>query len=194
MQLSIQAKNGNPKVLVILIEGELYREVLSSLFRKRLSKISSFSSLEEFDLWFKDLEMACAKEYALKLLSLQSSYSTKLSQKLKMKGFSEAAIRYAVGEVTRLGYLNDADAWESMILREIRKGFGPRFIFAKLCAKKVEREQLLHLLNEHYPKEEQIKQAKKILHATRKSLASKAKAAAFLQRRGFDHSLILEIL
>lgn len=118
-----------------------------------------------------------ARRYAFKLLSMRNYHSAVLLRKLVAKGFSPEESEKVVEDCKRLGFIQDKEA----ILREWRRGYGPRYIECKLGLKRGEvRECLTRSM-----------QKEKIGELMRK-FESREKAYRTLIRRGFDSELIIE--
>ncbi|HSX10168.1 MAG TPA: RecX family transcriptional regulator [Chlamydiales bacterium] len=122
-----------------------------------------------------------ARKIAFRLLSMRSYHSTKLLKKLEEKGFPKEVCEEVIAECKRLGFLQD-DEWErSAILREFRKGYGPRYIEMKL---RLSREKVRGLISREMQRE-------RIGQLVRR-LGSREKAMRAVQRRGFDFDIAIE--
>jgi SOS response regulatory protein OraA/RecX len=115
-------------------EGEMIVQEIWAPFQIR--KIpSSFESLEEITRYLQETEWKLAKGAAYRYLAARSLASPMLMQKLKKKQFSEEVCRKVVEELEKLGYLQDDEFERSLILREFKRGYGPKVIELKLKAK-----------------------------------------------------------
>ena len=74
------------------------------------------------------MDYPIARKYALRLLSMRNYHSAVLRRKLEQKGFSDESSERVINDCKRMGFLNDDEA----ILREFRRGYGPRYIEFKL--------------------------------------------------------------
>ena len=117
------------------------------------------------------MDYAIARRAALRLLSLRGYHSHVLLRKLERKGFSAESCQRVIEDCKRLGFLKDDEA----ILREWRRGYGPKYIEWKMAIDGV-REVITREM-----------QREKIKEFARKGIRA-------LQRRGFDLDLILEQL
>ena len=116
------------------------------------------------------MDYAIARRAALRLLSMRTYHSGVLARKLEMKGFSKESCERVITECKRLGFLKDDEA----ILREFRRGYGPRYIELKL---RVSSKEVRVLITREMQKEKIAELKKKGIRA--------------LQRRGFDLDLVL---
>jgi SOS response regulatory protein OraA/RecX len=123
------------------------------------------------------MDYSIARRKALRLLSMRNYHSSVLASKLERKGCPKEICARVIEDCKKLGFLND-DA----ILRELRRGYGPRAIEFRLNLKREEvrkaitREMQRERIREWVPK-----------------LGPREKAIRTLQRRGFDFDLIIEI-
>ncbi|MBX7066797.1 MAG: RecX family transcriptional regulator [Parachlamydiales bacterium] len=124
------------------------------------------------------MDYSAARKRALWLLSKRNYHSEVLQRKLMEKGCSEEVAGKVVADCRRMGILSDEDA----ILRELRRGWGPRAIEFKLrlgqgeVRKTISREMQKARILEMIPK-----------------LGPREKAFRTLMRKGFDSELIIEI-
>jgi SOS response regulatory protein OraA/RecX len=124
------------------------------------------------------MDYPTARRYAFRLLSMRNYHSGVLGRKLESKGFSKEICEKVIEECKRLGFLKD----DEFILREFRRGYGPRYIEFKL---RVSRQKVRELISREMQREQILKMAKK--------LGSREKAMRALQRRGFDLDIVIEI-
>lgn len=124
------------------------------------------------------MEYAAARKRAIWLLSRQNYHSEVLARKLLDKGCTEEVAAAVIADCRRLGILNDDQA----ILRELRRGWGPRAIEFKLRLKRGEVRKTIS----------REMQKARILELIPK-LGPREKAYRTLMRKGFDSELIIEI-
>ncbi len=124
------------------------------------------------------MDFQAARKRAFWLLSRFSYHSEVLHKKLVQKGCCEEVATQVIAECKRLGFLDDAQA----ILRELKKGLGPRAIEYKLHLKREEVRRCI-------PKTLQKKRIEELLP----KLGPREKAYRTLLRKGFDPELIIEI-
>jgi SOS response regulatory protein OraA/RecX len=123
-----------------------------------------------------------ARKTAFRLLAMRSYHSVKLRQKLIEKGFSEEISDGVIEECKRLGFLQDEEWEKNAILREFKRGHGPRYIEMKL---RLSRQKVRFFIT----REMQRERMAQLLH----KLGPKEKALRALQRRGFDLDIAIEI-
>lgn len=125
-----------------------------------------------------NMDYAIARKLAIRLLSLRNYHSSVLANKLERKGCSREICERVIADCKKLGILNDEDA----VLRELRRGIGPRAIAFKLNLSHAE-------VRETITREMQRERIRALLP----KIGSKEKAVRTLQRRGFDFDLVVEI-
>jgi SOS response regulatory protein OraA/RecX len=119
-----------------------------------------------------------ARKRAFWILSLYAQHSEALLQKLVQKGCSKETAELVIADCQRLGFLNDKE----VILRELKRGWGPRAIEYKLRLKRGEVQKVIT----------REMQKKRILELKDK-LGEREKAYRTLLRKGFDSELVIEI-
>jgi SOS response regulatory protein OraA/RecX len=124
------------------------------------------------------MDYKAARKSAFRILSLRTFHSAVLHRKLERKGFPPDICAQVVQDCKRLGLLSD----DEVILHELKRGHGPRYIEYKLCIDKAEVRKVIS-------KAMQKEQIRKMLP----KLKEREKAMRSLQRRGFDLDCILEI-
>ena len=145
----------------------------------------SFDSLDEVKKWLKETEGKLARFAAYRLIAMRSYPSAILRKKLREKKFSEAVADKMIDELKSAGYLQDDEWVEQAVLREFRKGRGPRYIEMKLRSQGVSSEKVRELISPQMQREK-IRQAF--------SKLPKEKAMRLLQRNGFDFDLIIQVV
>lgn len=116
------------------------------------------------------------RKYAIFLLSRMNYHSSILKKKMEKKGFSGEEIAKVMADCKRMGLIDD----EGAILRELRRGYGPRYIEYKLGIRDVRRVITRAV------------QKKRILELVAK-FKDKQKAYRTLARKGFDSDILIEI-
>lgn len=124
------------------------------------------------------MDYAAARKAAFRLLSMRNYHSGVLSRKLESKGYSKEICERVIEDCKRLGFLKD----DEFILRELRRGYGPRYIEFKL---RVSRQKVRELISRAMQREQILKMLPK--------LGEREKAMRTLQRRGFDLDIVIEI-
>lgn len=198
MSLSWKIKKEDPKTLILLWKGNIWREVPKYLFINDLRKISTEIAWNDFLNQFHLLEESAAKKLALFLLSKKNYLISDLEAKLRARGFSPLAIQAAIEFCLNKGFLNDQQEVLRLIAKEERKGLGAKAILFKLRQKKKINDSLLRqsldqsAISERETLERWLsKHAKKI---QRDDPIAMRKLIAKLARRGFSIELIFELL
>lgn len=109
---------------------------------------------------------------------MRNYHSSVLANKLERKGCPKEICERVIADYKKMGFLNDDEA----ILRELRRGYGPRAIEYKLNLSRAEVRQAI-------TREMQRERIKELLP----KLGPREKAIRTLQRRGFDFDLVIEI-
>ena len=198
MGLSLEFKKDNPKVLSLLWEGKLWRDVPKYLFFNELRRLPDQQNWEEFVSHFNLLEEKIAKRQAIALLSKRGYLSSDLESKLLSKGLSPRASKAAVFYCQEKGFVNDTQEIARLISREQKKGLGTKAIYFKLKQKKkIDEQQLRRGLNETEISEKEalekwlVKNAKKVKWNEPLEMR---KLMAKLMRRGFSGELVFNLL
>lgn len=163
-------------------DGDCLVEEIAVPFRIRKFP-KSFESLEKVKRWIKETEEKLARFWAYRIISMKSYPSAVVTKKLRQKRFSDVVVEKMVSELKSAGYLQDDEWIDQEVLREFRKGRGPRYIEMKLRSKGVSSEKVRLLISPQMQKEK-IRLSLKL---------PREKAMRQLQRNGFDLDLILEI-
>jgi len=130
---------------------------------------------------------------ALRLLTGRSYSQAELERSLRQRRFPAAAVSEAIDTCRRCGYLDDVRAARERITTMVRRGYGPHRIRRALEQMGLEGEQVVLLLSEHLPLEEEMRLARWLLEkrgargASGEALRSrKAREYRFLLQRGFS--------
>lgn len=127
---------------------------------------------------------------ALKLLARRAHFEKELKEKLVRKELDTKEIEEAMRWCRERGYLDDIEVAAQWIKEQVRKGHGPRLLWAKLKTKcDLSDEVLWELLGK-------IDQEAAIYRLLERRYAGKEreKVMAALQRRGFDLEVITQTL
>lgn len=194
MALSFFIKKEDPKTILLLWEGEVWREVCKSLFLSDLKKFSPHLSWEEFLTHFTQLEEKIGKRYSGYLLSQRNFLSSELAAKLVSKGLCPKSAQAVVQYCCEQGFLNDEEAVQRLIAKNLRKGISAKALFYKLKAKKGIDEALLrkHLSDLALPDSNtlQIWLGKNAHKMDRSDPHAMKKLMAKLCRKGFSYELV----
>lgn len=123
------------------------------------------------------MDYSIARKYALRLLSMRDYHSAVFRRKLEKKGFTAKICDQVMQDCRRLGFFKDDEA----ILRELRRGYGPKLIEFKL---QLPREDVRRVITRELQRERIIELALKL----------KEKALRTLLRKGFDSELVFDVL
>lgn len=184
MELELKIKPGDFRTLLLLREGEVWKEVSKSLFFSELKKISPGEILEAFPA----IEARVGKRYALYLLSRRAMLSSDLESKLVAKGISEKAAQGIVEYCKEKGFLDDTQEIARIVAKEQRKGFGARAIQFKLRQKGVVLRNL-EGINEEEAVSKWIEKLAKRIDWSDRNAANKL--IAKLMRRGFSSEVVI---
>jgi regulatory protein len=152
---------------------------------------------EELD----EKELTRAKNAAYRYLTYRPRSTKELQDKLSEKKFDVAVINAVLADLTRLGYLDDAQfaaQWASSRLR--LQGFGRRRIEQELKQKGIAQELIRTALGIAIPQEVERKAARKIAEQKLMKMTSfehevrRRRLAGFLERKGFSYDIIREML
>jgi len=194
--LTLEIGKNIPPPLVILLDGEVFREVCKSLFISELKKFPPEISRDDFLVRFALLEEKIGKRYALYLLSGRPLLSSDLEKKLLSKGLTPSAARGVVEWCRDKQYLDDTQEIARLVARELRKGQSARAVLFKLKHKKgISESSLREHLRSAAPSDVEAlqrwmeKHARKIAKSTP---AEKRKLMAKLCRLGFASDLVFK--
>lgn len=199
LNIEIAPHPNRRSLLTISLDGDPWRDIHTSIFGSRPSLPKECISVEQFTEKFSVIEYRQAKYYAIKRLSLLSLPSAKLIRSLKERLISEPIILRLINELSEAGYINDQEWTASFVRVQSQRNIGPRAIAGKLASKGMSSTYAKELLRESQTEEKQRSAVKQLL-ATRyrmrnlKDFREKKKVVASLIRRGFDFSLVLDIL
>lgn len=136
---------------------------------------------------------------ALRYLGYRSRSEAELRRYLKQRGYLPAAIDDALSRLRSWNYLDDevfARGWA--LARAQNRGHGPRRIDQELRSKGVSQALIRDAVREAFDHVDETTQAKRLLAkrfaAALKDAKTRAKAAAFLQRRGYSSKVIFNLL
>lgn len=183
-------KEKKQSVTELFVDGDLYREIDSTLFKKKLSCPKTFSSKDLLDAWFIELEYQAAKEYILFLLARRDYLKHKLEDKLKKRRVSLKTCEKLLSEFQFKGFIDDERLLVALVNR-YREKKSRREILFLLKKEKVDIEsfpKLLVLLSEEEEKKALITLVQKNRNKDRQKLF------AYLYRKGFSHDLIKNVL
>ena len=171
--------------------GEEFLITVDPIFQKSELASWDIASKEQFFALFYPLEGRIALRVSLYALSRRALHSGQLERLLGDRLFSQGAIESAVGEVKRLGYLQDAEFEQNFTQRLQKQGKSRHEIVHKARQKGIplqnlsfapEEESLKILIEKRYP----------VLLERGGAQALKQKAVQALVRKGFPLPCILK--
>ncbi len=137
MKLEWQIKSGDPRTILLMVDGAPWKEISKGLISRHLTFLQGSATADELKERFDAIEAKMAKEAALRLLASRGQLSTEIHKKLAAKGLSFRAIEKALEVCRSLGVLDDHHEAHAFIAREEAKGNGPHLIAYKLKLKGV---------------------------------------------------------
>jgi len=198
MVLELKLKKEDPKAILLVWEGDVWRRLSKSLFFNELNKFPAGLLWEDFLERFSLLEEKIGKRYSLYLLSQRAMLSSELEEKLISKGITPSVAKGVVQYCSEKGFLNDEQEVARLVAKELRKGHSAKAVLFKLRAKKRLDETLLQgALQEASSSDADVlqkwlvKNAKKI---TRDDPLAMRKLMAKLCRKGFSPELVFKTL
>lgn len=175
----------NTKWIFLFWGEELWKRIDRSLFASSIAQLTHLLTFEQVQKRFLELEEKIALSYMARLLAKKSFFSWELQQRLIGKGFSKESFQLACSFFQEKGVIDDQTRAGYLLERGLKRGRGPRRIQAGW------KEEV-----EVDPQE----QRKAIFRAIEKKKLQpldwkgKKKLYCFLLQRGFDASLVEEIL
>lgn len=166
---------------VISVNGEPWREMAASLFKKNPFQ-TTYETMEAWEHAWNEWEGKQAKLIAYDKLSRKRYFERELKTALERYGFGQACIRATIEQIAALGYLNDAEGVEALVNRGIRQKKSPSWIKNKLREKGVESEI-------DYPREVRESVIRALLLKNKKG----KKGLISIARKGFSYEEIVRI-
>jgi len=198
MNIEWHIKKENPKLLIIMVDKEPWRELPKSLFFRYLKNIKKCLNLKGLEKEWSQIEEKTCTEQAVRYLAIRSHGSSELRQKLSLKGFSFQAIDIALEKCDQLGYLDDLQHIKAVVRNELRKGYGPHLIALKIKTfGNIAAETLSEIMREIEGQQiEAIRSliSKRYSKTCWKDPKQKNKVIQSLRRRGFYLDVITSIL
>lgn len=98
----------NPDLVNVHVDGEFRAAIAYAVLTEERVRTGDEITTDRLDRLLAADERWRAREAALSLLSVRARARGELADRLRLKGFSGAAVDYGLAEVDRLGLLNDA--------------------------------------------------------------------------------------
>lgn len=198
MVLEIKLKKEDPKAILLVWEGSVWRTLSKSLFLNELRKFPSSLVWEDFLERFSLLEEKIGKRYSIYLLSQRALLSSELEERLISKGITASVAKGIVQYCSEKGFLNDEQEVARLVAKELKKGHSAKAVLFKLRGKKRLDERLLQEALERAPSsDEDVLQkwlAKNAKMITRDDPLSMRKLMAKLCRKGFSPEVVFKTL
>lgn len=188
MEWTVRRSLIEPTLLEVWHAGVCVCEIAAAF---KIRKIPvAFACLEEIQRWLKETEWKSVKACAYRLLAMRNYPSVLLKQKLLEKGYSQELSEKIVDELLQAGYIQDEEFFRNAVLRELKKGYGPRYIEQKLRSQGMNQRRVREWITDQM----QILRIRELILkiAIGASRFARQKAIRNLQRRGFDLPLILQ--
>ncbi len=146
-------------------------------------------------------ELARARDAAYRHLSYRPRSRAEILRKLKEKGFSAPLVDRVLGDLERLGYVNDRDFAVQWTRSRIRlRSFGRRRIEQELRDRGVDRELIQDALSEAFADASELDLALGEAEKKMKTLrrfdpeVRKRRVAGLLERKGFPAGIIRTVI
>lgn len=142
-----------------------------------------------------------AQATALRFLLARPRTRWEVEERLRQKGHDENVIRQVIDRLLQLDYLNDADFARRWLDAETkRKPQGRLILHHKLLQRGINREDAENIIESAYDRPAEMEAARTAVRRKLPLLAAgdreklRGKLGQYLQRRGFDYSIILQVL
>lgn len=119
---------------------------------------------------------------------------------MQRRGYSDQTTDQAIERLRALDYVDDQSFAENWARSKVEsRGYGPKRIEQELRSKGIEPKLILEVISEIFGRGEELERAKAALAKRFKGSAlnepkTLRRAAAFLQRRGFNGQVIFDLL
>lgn len=188
MEWTVRRSAIDPTLLEVWHRGNCVQELVAAFKIRKIP--SAFDSLEAIQKWLLETEWKSVRASAYRLLAMRNYPSVLLKQKLVDKGYSLSVCERIIDELMQAGYLQDEEFFRNAVLRELKRGYGPRYIEQKLRAQGMNQRRVREWISDQM----QLLRIRELLLkvAIGASRFARQKAIRNLQRRGFDLPLILQ--
>lgn len=187
MEVKIEPKAENARILEVFLQGESQKLINKVLYKRHLSKIRSFKNfIEEFTA----LEKKVALGFCLTILAKRAYTKFELTKEMEKRLISEDAISSALGKVAP--YLDDEAILKRLVEVHAQRGKGARAILVYLRKKTdLNYAKLMQMIEENLPFEVQLEKAKALIEKKGRPQDRKemARIYRFLLSRGYSHDI-----
>jgi len=143
-----------------------------------------------------------ARYLVLRLLTYRARSRKEVEEYLERKGFSDQLSESAIKEMEKYGYIDDKRFAKDFTAYRKLRGFGLKKIRYELYLKGIDSQIIDQTIDEQFDPEDDMSRIKEILEKRNYNKLSEdqrderwfRREAAFLQRRGFQDSLIMTAL
>ncbi|MBF0310693.1 MAG: regulatory protein RecX [Magnetococcales bacterium] len=144
------------------------------------------------------MEPSAVYHQAVAMLARRPFSIRELTRRLLAKGADEASVEQAIRRCRELGYLNDADYALNLAKRRLERR-GPMAIRAEMRQRGIDEEEAREALHQAMEGIDLREEARRILEkrfgeTPPADARERRRRQAFLARRGFDGTIILELL
>lgn len=199
MKISWEPSSEKLNVISLLVDEEPWKDAHRSIFKKIADFPKFFENSEELDDYFSNLEVKYALDFILKKLSRRSYHSKEIEKCLIEVLISKNSIDAVINKCIGYGFLND-DAWiKNFINRELLSKHGRILIINKLRHKGIPEDKIEEHFDITDSEEIQKEQILRLIQTKYKNrnlqdFKEKEKTIGALARRGYDLSLVKEII
>ncbi|MCX7599662.1 MAG: RecX family transcriptional regulator [Armatimonadetes bacterium] len=198
---SVRRQSGKERLVWLYVDGQklarLTAEDVASLGLRRgmelnealLSEVMRRSALLE------------ARSKAFRLLARRSRSRAEIRRYLKTKGFDQTTIETVLGQLERLGYVDDAAHSRAYAEQLVAQGrSGPRAVYAKLRQRGVAAEVAKAAVDDALSGMDQDAMAQRLAERRLRTLAAldvytkRRRLYEYLARRGFDPDTISSVI
>jgi regulatory protein len=144
-----------------------------------------------------DASPADLREAAIRLLARREHSAQELARKLRRKGWPELLIEPCIGELVEAGLQSDERFAESFVRTRAEKAYGPVRIKAELAERGIDRSlanRALGALDVDWLAQAAKWYGRRYGEGSASDLKEKSRRRQALARRGFDESVIRELI
>jgi len=143
------------------------------------------------------IKLSDLRDAALRLLARREHSYRELSQKLRQRGWPEPELEQVLSDLAEQGLQSDERFVESFVRSRAQKAYGPMRIRAELGQRGIERAQIDRALRESDADWLELAgnwYERRYRGTPPADLKDRSRRQQALARRGFDHSIVRELL
>lgn len=187
---AIESPRRGSKRRRLLIDDDPWRETSSEVVARLELAEGDSVELTELDDALAQIEPACAKERAIRLLTYRERSSADLAKRLLDDGYPEPVAHSVVAGLADLGLVDDARFAASLAHSRSSRGMGRTRALRDLAAAGIDEETALAAVDEALPPEDESASARVLAgKAASRRGATVDKVASALLRRGYRPAL-----